>query len=119
MMRHLFLTAFVAVCGTAPLSAQELGKSACVFDRGQVSCGRVVATGQLLGPTGDLDLRALGKALIDLRPSPGLGGGAVELNPQECEILGGTIKADASCGFGITCQAANGNRVCIDTIISK
>jgi hypothetical protein len=43
----------------------------------------------------------------------------VELNPQQCEILGGTIKADAACGFGITCQAANGNRVCIDTIIEK
>ncbi len=118
MMRHLFLSALVTVCGAAPLSAQELGKGACVSDGGQVSCGRVVATGELLGPTGDLDLLALGKALTDFRPTPG-GGGAVELNPQECEILGGTIKADASCGFGITCQAANGNRVCIDTIISK
>ena len=119
-MRHLFLTALVMVCGAAPLSAQELGKGACVLERGQISCGRVVATGEMIGPAGDIDLQSLAKALTDFRPVPGPGGGgAVELNPQECEILGGTIKADAACGFGITCQAANGNRVCIDTIISK
>lgn len=119
-MRHLFLTALVMVCGAAPLSAQELSKGACVLDRGQVSCGRVVALGELIGPAGEIDLPSLVKALGDFRPGTVAGGGgAVQLNPQECEILGGTIKADAACGFGITCQGSNGNRVCINTIIEK
>ena len=119
-MRHLFLTALVMVCGAAPLSAQELSKGACVLDRGQISCGRVVATGPMLGPTGEIDLPSLAKALIDVRPVPGGGGGGVvQLNPQECEILGGTIKADAACGFRHHLPGSNGNRVCIDTIIEK
>jgi hypothetical protein len=119
-MRHLFLTALVMVCGAAPLSAQELSKGACVLDRGQISCGRVVALGEMIGSAGEIDLPSLAKALGDVRPGtvPG-GGGVVQLNPQQCETLGGTIKADAACGFGITCQGSNGNRVCIDTIIEK
>ena len=118
-MRHVFLTALVMVCGAAPLSAQELNKGACVLDRGQISCGRVVAIGEMVGANGDIDLPSLAKALADFRPGTVVGGGAVQLNPQQCEILGGTIKADAACGFGITCQGSNGNRVCIDTIIEK
>jgi hypothetical protein len=78
-MRQLFLAALVIVSGVAPLSAQESGKGACVLDRGQISCGRVVA-GQVMRSTGDIDLQSLAKALTGLGPARGLGGGAQELN---------------------------------------
>jgi hypothetical protein len=89
----LFLAALVIVSGVAPLSAQESGKGACVLDRGQISCGRVVA-GQVMRSTGDIDLQSLAKALTGLGPARGLGGGAQQLNPQECETLGGALKAE-------------------------
>ncbi len=113
-MRHFFLSALVIACSAAPLSAQDLRESACVIGQGEISCGRVVATGDVVRRTGEINIESLVQALA----RPGVGGGGTSLNPSECEILGGTIKADASCPFGITCEAASGNRVCINEITS-
>jgi hypothetical protein len=37
----------------------------------------------------------------------------VDLSVGECETLGGRLKVDNSCDFGITCVGSNGGRACI------
>jgi hypothetical protein len=94
-----FLVIFAVICGPAIAAAQTATNG-----QPMTAKQRAVARAQLMK---DKQVSKWPRPGTNMPPV------TIDLSAEECETLGGRLKVDNNCGFGITCVGSNGGRACI------